>query len=71
MDFSHLEGELNYSLSSLGVTEFTGILKLRDKTKYSVAVACLLSRLVDAKFRCRSKLLKSYCFSVSKFCTTS
>lgn len=64
--FSHLEGELNYSLSSLGVTEL-GFLKLREKTNYSVAVACLLSRLVDAKFRWRSELLKSllfFCFQV-------
>lgn len=64
--FSPLEGELNYSLSSLGVTELR-FLKLRKETKYSVAVACLLNRLVDAKFRYRSKLLKSLlplCFQV-------
>lgn len=64
--FSLLEQEVNYSLSSLGVTEL-GFLKLREKTKYRVAVACLLNRLGDAIFRCRSKLLKSLlllCFQV-------
>lgn len=55
---SPLEGELNYSLSSLGATELR-FPKLRKETKYSVAVACLLNRLVDAKFRYRSKLFKN------------